>query len=222
MANPKNASFGLVPSTAVRALPAEDRKLFLKSTSQESFAAKRPSVARSCLKCCSQSLGEIHEIGQRRTKNAGIPLPTAELHNRNMCEYTFSYKENPLLGASINRELAESFRDGNRSTKPPLPAFGHVPSRRQMRHARKRMFEPPVDRRSASHQGHGSLPLDMVESSPHWTVKDTLGPRLGSGEAFRTTYQVSYKPQTAPADFWKPVLRSQVKFSWLPEEPTLA
>ena len=93
----------------------------------------------------------------------------------------------------------------------------------------------------------------------HSEVEDTLGPRLGSGEAFRrnfhcscalwilflfalaatrqrakassctdenmtranptlslkacrgrrTTYQVSYKPQTAPADFWKPVLRSQ-------------
>eukprot|EP00434_Breviolum_minutum_P030225 symbB.v1.2.026733.t1/scaffold2694.1/size91562/9 len=153
MANPKNASFGLVPSAAVKALPAEDRKLFLRSTSHESFAGKRPAIARSCLKCCSQSLGEIHKIGQQRTQHAGIQLKTAELHNRNMCEYTFSYKENPLLGA-------ESFRDGNRSTKPPLriplgtstylEAFGGVPSRRDMRHARKRLFEPPADRRLGS------------------------------------------------------------------------
>ncbi|CAK9062788.1 Uncharacterized protein SCF082_LOCUS32643, partial [Durusdinium trenchii] len=54
------------------------------------------------------------------TLHAGLQLKVAELHNRNMCEYTYNFKENPLLGAGINRQLAESFRDGNRSTKPPL------------------------------------------------------------------------------------------------------
>eukprot|EP00438_Fugacium_kawagutii_P000924 Skav211599 [mRNA] locus=scaffold2962:79556:80457:- [translate_table: standard] len=121
MANPKNASFGLVPSAAVKSLPAEHRKLFLKTTSNESFAGKRPTVARSCLKCC--------------TVHAGVPLKTAELHNRNMCEYTYSYKTNPLLGASINRELAESFRDGSRSTKPPLPVPLGKSSYSEERHA---------------------------------------------------------------------------------------
>jgi len=246
MANPKNASFGLVPSAAVKALPAEDRKLFLRSTSHESFAGKRPAIARSCLKCCSQSLGEIHKIGQQRTQHAGIQLKTAELHNRNMCEYTFSYKENPLLGAGINRQLAESFRDGNRSTKPPLriplgtstylEAFGGVPSRRDMRHARKRLFEPPADRRaedslgfgsakssetrSMSHQGYGNFPSDMMDKSSHRIVKDNLGPRFGSKAIFRTTYQASYKPQTAPADFCQPLMRSQVKFSYGPGPAT--
>eukprot|EP00913_Durusdinium_trenchii_P027870 g26132.t1 len=127
-----------------------------RTASRESFAAKRLPVPRSCLKCCTQSLGEIHCIGERRTLHAGLQLKVAELHNRNMCEYTYNFKENPLLGAGINRQLAESFRDGNRSTKPPL-AFT-APSRQDLRHARLRPGVPEY-RRAEDSLGFGYKPL---------------------------------------------------------------
>ncbi|CAE7466111.1 unnamed protein product [Symbiodinium natans] len=114
----KNVSTGIAP---VQSLPPTDRKLFLRSTSQESFAGQRHPAPRSCLKYSSQGLGQILYVGQKRTIHAGVPQKVAELAQRSMCEYTSNFREAPLLGASVNRQLAESFRDANRSSQKPAP-----------------------------------------------------------------------------------------------------
>ncbi|CAJ1339194.1 unnamed protein product [Effrenium voratum] len=135
----------------------------------------------------------------------------------------------------MNRQLAKSFRDGNRSTKPSLPiplgnssyseAFSGL-SKRDLRRARQRATVPEQGRsedslgfgskkssetRSASHHCHEKLPVDRIDTTRQ-KAKDSLGPRSGS-YAVRTTYQESFKPQSAP-DYYRPVRSSQVKFSW--------
>jgi hypothetical protein len=181
---PKNASFGVFPSSsAVRSVPSSDlSKVYFATQNRRNFnweSGTMPEEDRT------ENFDQIHNMGKKNTKYMKFHPSRAPLVDRTACKYNQEFTAKPLGDCETNKALAENFKQGGMSRNMSSPFLGLKSSYMEtfagftmdeQRGSKQRSCKPRAGRTetlggtgdmletvSNSHMGHKAPPLRLAK-----------------------------------------------------------